>query len=166
MVLVVVLIRQAGREDREFLAHMVAVAFDWREGAQVRSASAVLEAQETARYVADWPRAGERGVIAELSGPHRVGAAWWRYLPVHDPGYGFVDVGVPELTLGVAPDHRGQGVGTALMRNLVALAQAERLRALSLSVEPDNFARNVYERLGFVPVGMNGGSVTMLLELA
>ena len=162
---VVVVIREALREDADFLARMVAVAFDWRAGVPVRSVPAVLDASETARYVAGWPHAGERGVVAEVAGPHRVGAAWWRYLPVDDPGYGFVDVDVPELSLGVASDHRGQGLGTALMRNLVALARAERLRALSLSVEPDNVARRLYERLGFVQVGTNGGSMTMLLDL-
>lgn len=36
--------------------------------------------------------------------------------------------------------------------------------AISLSVEDGNRARVLYERLGFVKVGRNGGSDTLLLE--
>ena len=52
-----------------------------------------------------------------------------------------------------------------MLRSLIALADQARLPGLSLSVEPENFAICLYERLGFMAVGTNGGSVTMLLTL-
>ena len=159
------IIREAVGEDVDFLVSMVAVAFDWRTDVPVRTAAAVLASQETARYVTDWPQASERGLVAERPGLGLLGAAWWRFLPVSDPGYGFVKAQVPEVTIGVTPEHRGSGVGVALLRALIELARDLRLEGLSLSVEPDNFATCVYERLGFVPVGTNGGSLTMLLTL-
>lgn len=161
----VFIVREAVCADVDFLVDMVAVACDWRSGVRVRSASAVLASPQTARYVAGWPETGEGGVVAELVGLGPVGACWWRYLPVHDPGYGFVRVDIPEVTVGVTARHRGAGAGDALLRGLIALADEARLPGLSLSVEPENFAIRWYERLGFIPVGTNDGSVTMLLTL-
>ena len=157
--------REAVPGDVDFLVDMVAVAFDWRTGVHVRSAPDVLASPETARYVSGWPQPGEGGVVAEVVGLGLVGACWWRYLPVDDPGYGFVRVEIPEVTVGVIAKHRGAGVGDALLRSLIALADQARLPGLSLSVEPENFAICLYERLGFMAVGTNGGSVTMLLTL-
>ena len=94
-----------------------------------------------------------------------IGAALLRFLPVHDPGYGFVDDATPELSIGVVPASRGQGVGSSLLAALVASAREHGFAALSLSVEPDNRARHLYERIGFQEIGTEGGSLTMLLHL-
>ena len=58
--------------------------------------------------------------------------------------------------MGVTADNRGRGVGTILLERLIAEAQSLSLPALSLSVEPDNFATALYQRLGFVTVGTVG----------
>ena len=117
----------------------------------------------SAHYVAGWPRPGDRGVVAEAGQP--VGAAWLRTFSPEDPGYGFVEAAVPELSVGVVPGWRGRGVGTRLLEALLAQARAQGLAAVSLSVEPDNPALRLYERFGFVAVGDVGGSLTMLLRL-
>ena len=72
---------------------------------------------------------------------------------------------VPELTIGVLAGHRGSGSGTSLMEELIVQGSSRGLRAISLSVEDGNRARLLYERLGFLKVGRNGGSDTLLLEL-
>ena len=94
-----------------------------------------------------------------------MGAAWLRFLPERDPGYGFVDAATPELSMGVVRSSRGRGVGTGLLAALIASVREHALGALSLSVEPDNHARRLYERSGFRQVGMVDGSLTMLLRL-
>ena len=158
-----VTVRFAAPADEIFLQQMLAVAADWRPDARVRTTADVLSRPALARYVAGWPRAGDAGVIAEAGTP--VGAAWWRRFPPADPGYGFVDEDTPEISIGVRPEHRGQGVGTALLTALVRRARAEDVPALSLSVEPDNPAVALYRRLGFGDVRTSGGSLTMLLRL-
>ena len=52
------------------------------------------------------------------------------------------------------------------VRALIAEARRTGLPGLSLSVELDNPAIGLYERLGFSIVGLDGGAVTMLLSLA
>jgi len=120
-----------------------------------------LARPELAHYVTGWPRPGDMGIVAEDGPP--VGAAWLRLLPEQDPGYGFVDEETPELSIGVVPTQRGRGIGLLLLEALIEAARAQRYQALSLSVEPDNPARRLYERHGFQVTGTVDGSLTMLL---
>jgi GNAT superfamily N-acetyltransferase len=94
-----------------------------------------------------------------------VGAAWYRFLPAHDPGYGFVPE-LPELTVGVVPPWRGRGVGRLLVAGLLEEARASGLPGVSLSVEPDNVAAlALYRSLGFEEVGGTGGALTLVVPL-
>jgi ribosomal protein S18 acetylase RimI-like enzyme len=160
------LLRRARASDLPFLAEMGVHAAYWRPGAARPSADAVLSDPHLSRYLAGWGRLGDAGIVALDDDERPVGAAWYRLFSRAEPGYGFVADSIPELSIAVEPASRGAGVGTALLRALVDLAREERYEALSLSVEPDNPARSLYERLGFVKVGTEGGSWTMRLDLA
>jgi len=140
----------------------VAAAF-WRPEGPVGSVREVMDQPALAHYVSGWPQPSDRGVIAEDEQP--VGAAWLRLFPASDPGYGFVDAETPEVSIGVLLARRGQGIGSRLLRAVVAQARGEGVASLSLSVESDNYARRLYERVGFTTVGAVGGSLTMSLRL-
>lgn len=157
-------LRDAEVRDYPFLAEMLAVAADWRPDAHLRAAEDILRVPEFAHYVLDWPRPGDCGVIAEVVEP--VGAAWFRFLPSGDRGYGYVADDIPEITIGVRDAHRGGGIGNALLRRLVQRARAADLSAVSLSVEQDNPAMHLYERVGFIEVDEAEGAATMLLRLS
>ena len=122
--------------------------------------------EETLRYVVDWGRPGDLGVIAIDEQDSPIGAAWYRLFPEERPGYGFVDSSIPELSIGVRADKRAQGIGTQLLQALIGSAATSGHRMLSLSVSSDNPALRLYERLGFKIVGETGGSWTMLLSIA
>lgn len=64
------------------------------------------------------------------------------------------------VDISLAPEVRGGGIGTALLTDLIAHAAAGG-RAVSLSVEPANSARRLYERLGFVAEGEAGARIPM-----
>ena len=107
---------------------------------------------ELARYVAGWMRRdGDLGLAAESDG-RPVGAAWLRRWLGGDRGYGFIDAATPELTIAVAPEQRGRGIGTSLLQSLIATARDD-AAAISLSVARDNPARRLYQRLGFEILG-------------
>jgi ribosomal protein S18 acetylase RimI-like enzyme len=67
------------------------------------------------------------------------------------------------MDIALAPAYRGRGIGSGLLRSLIAEAQAS-ARKLSIHVESNNPARRLYERLGFRVAGEHG--VYVLLERA
>ncbi|WP_026533635.1 GNAT family N-acetyltransferase [Arthrobacter sp. H14] len=157
-------IRESTAGDTKILSLAALEAMNWN-GEDRFTYEQLMSKPELSHYLTGWPRAGDFGVIAETKKDVAVGAAWCRTFAADDAGYGFVDVDVPELTVGVFPGHRGVGVGSALIKSLIAHGAARGCRAISLSVEDGNRARALYDRLGFVNVGRNGGSDTLLLEL-
>jgi ribosomal protein S18 acetylase RimI-like enzyme len=98
-------------------------------------------------------------VVADDAGS-AVGAAYCRLMR----GYGYVDDHTPEVTIGVESSHRGRGIGGQLLDALADLARRHGFQRLSLSVEPDNPARALYERVGYRQVGVDeDGGIVMLL---
>ena len=84
-------IRQAGPQDVRFLRDMLKHAYHWRLNEDPDL--------PVARYVNNWGRPGDAGLIAWENGP--IGAAWYRVFPGSAPGFGFVDEQTPELTIAV-----------------------------------------------------------------
>jgi ribosomal protein S18 acetylase RimI-like enzyme len=159
----VVTLRDARAEDASFLADMLVVAADWRGNRTPRGADDILRIPEFAHYIVGWPRPGDCGVVAEDRKP--VGAAWFRFLPLRDRGFGYIADAIPEITIGVRQEHRGRGIGERLLRRLLDRARDTNISAVSLSVEDDNPATHLYERLGFVQVHHAEGAATMVIHL-
>jgi GNAT superfamily N-acetyltransferase len=141
-------LREATRDDAEFLAGMLVEAVNWSPEWKRKSRRRVLQAPNTAHYIAGWPRKGDLGVVAEADG-ERVGAAWLRFFTADDPGYGFLAADVPELTIGVVAAWRGRGVGRALLRAVESAAADAGIERISLSVERKNFAQRLYLAEGY-----------------
>lgn len=127
--------------DSDLLWQMLTIAAHESDAAAVQAQPAL------ARYVNGWGRAGDLG-LAALAGPVPVGAAWLRLWPPGDHGFGYVAPAVPELAIALQPSYCGQGIGTDLLTQLLALAQPH-YPAICLSVRADNPAVRLYQRLGF-----------------
>ncbi|MBW3569772.1 MAG: GNAT family N-acetyltransferase [Gemmatimonadetes bacterium] len=69
------------------------------------------------------------------------------------------DIRVVDIAL--MPEHRGRGLGTRLLRGILAEGEASG-RKVSIHVEIFNPARSLYERLGFVQAEEKG--VYLLME--
>ncbi|MGC0144503.1 MULTISPECIES: N-acetyltransferase family protein [unclassified Pseudactinotalea] len=163
-------VRDAGPEDAEFLIDMLLEAVNWT-GEERMKRRQLLRDKTLSHYVAGWQRAGDLGVIAvDTGGPAGlqipIGAAWLRRFDSHHPGYGYVADDVPELSIGVAQQHRRRGIGSGLLRTLFARAEAAGIRRVSVSVEDGNPSESLFAAAGFTVVGRNGNADTMVLDLS
>jgi GNAT superfamily N-acetyltransferase len=148
------MLRPVGIHDVRFLRDMLRHAYHWRLAENTE--------RPVYRYVQNWGRKGDAGVLA-LEGPHAYGAAWYRLFSEGEPGFGFVDEQTPELTIAVVPSRRGKGAGKELLEALLARAREDGYTAVSLSAAHGQTA--YYERFGFERVGETEHAVTMLARL-
>jgi len=148
------MLRPVGIHDVRFLRDMLRHAYHWRLAENTE--------RPVYRYVQNWGRKGDAGVLA-LEGPHAYGAAWYRLFSEGEPGFGFVDEQTPELTIAVVPSHRGHGGGGELLEALLAQAREAGFPAVSLSAAKEQVP--YYERFGFETVGESEHAVTMLARL-
>ena len=57
------------------------------------------------------------------------------------------------IDIAILPEHRGQGIGTAILHDLFVDAAD---RPITIHVEKNNPAMRLYARLGFRPIGEHG----------
>jgi GNAT superfamily N-acetyltransferase len=148
------MLRAADQQDTRFLRDMLRHAYHWR--------MAQDPDLPVFRYVQNWGRRGDAGVVA-FEGPNIYGAAWYRLFPADAPGFAFVDAETPELTIAVVPSHRGHGTGGELLEALLARAREEGFSRVSLSAELGQ--TGFYEKHGFRELRREDGTVTMVARL-
>jgi GNAT superfamily N-acetyltransferase len=141
---------------------------DWRVWRALRLRALGTDPGAFGSRLADWQGEGDReerwrgrlahpgslNLVAELGG---VGVGMASGIPGED---------VPELiSMWVAPEARGRGVGDALVAAIVAWAVDRGAVALGLAVVADNEpAVRLYVRHGFVPTGEVSGREVRLVR--
>ncbi len=158
-------IRDLRLDETAFLRDMLFAALAWNPERRLPPKRLLLRLPQLTMFHKGWGRLGDVGLVAEDDGT-RLGLAWYRFFTNERHGEGFVDEETPEVAVAVVDGHRGQGVGTALMEAIHARARAQGIRQISLSVDRDNPARQLYERLGYVEVVPDDEKGRMLVELA
>ncbi len=156
-------LRLATPNDLPFLRKMLFEAAYWRPETPRPDLEEGLSDPELVKILSDWGREGDLAVIANKGGTD-LGAAWSRFWTQEHHSYGFVDESIPELGIGVVAKHRGKGIGRALIRELIKIASERGIKQISLSVEKDNFSRELYLSEGFKPLGQVENADTMLFS--
>ncbi|RCJ16058.1 GCN5 family acetyltransferase [Nostoc sp. ATCC 43529] len=104
---------------------------------------------DLAKYVKNWGNKDDNGFVAILESTNQpVGAAWLRLLTGENKGYGYISDRIPELAIAILPEYRNQGIGTQLLKHLLAAAKTS-YPSVSLSIRATNPAFALYQRLGF-----------------
>lgn len=106
----------------------------------------IINDPEISIYIKDFgTKPGDFGVAAEQNG-QIIGMTWTRIIPA----YGHLDDSTPELAISILPEFRGYGIGTKLMNRIFELLKDNGYKQTSLSVQKDNPAVRLYQRLGYV----------------
>lgn len=144
--------------------------------ATTEDAGFIVEMARHACVIEDWPLpdadsedtqsllpgSGDMAVVAVDATGVRVGAVWTFH---HDPPL-LVDtdgVFLPEVTIAVAPDMRGNGVAGALLDELI-VRHTGTYEALSLNVHERNPAAHLYQRKGFRVMGQGRGTLGIAMR--
>ncbi|MDR3294968.1 MAG: GNAT family N-acetyltransferase [Clostridiales Family XIII bacterium] len=121
----------------------------------------VIEKPEIAVYIDGFgSQKGDTGVLS-VQENKIVGAAWTRIIPA----FGRIDDETPELAISVLPEYRGQGTGTELLKALFEKLSEQGYRQTSLSVQKENPALRLYQRMGYKTVRENDEDYIMVRSL-
>lgn len=166
---------------------MITVPAEWvREGYELRPAGADDRAfqrvlfghcRPDAIFLAQWPQAQRDAFLdsqfaaqdlhyrsyfadADVLIVTRHGTSAGRLIVDKGPrGWRLIDIGL-------MPDHRGHGLGAALLRAVQAACAAVGAETLGLHVDAANRARGLYARLGFAETGDSGAYIEMSWQAA
>lgn len=97
------------------------------------------------------------GLVAEVD-DKIVGAVWVRIMN----DYGHIDDETPSLAISLYKEYRGFGIGTAMMKEILALLKAHGYSQVSLSVQKTNYAAKMYLKIGFEIVRENDEEYIMV----
>lgn len=158
------IIRSITEQDITFLWEMLFESIYTPEGQEPASRD-IINNPSISKYVKDWGRDGDMGYIVVNDLGQSLGSITIRYFNKDNKGYGYVNDETPELGMAIRTEHRGRGIGTELLKILLEQAKMEAINTLSLSVDPNNPAIKLYKRFGFKEVGMEGTSITMIVNL-
>ncbi len=90
-----------------------------------------------------------------------VGAVWVRCIK----GFGLIDETVPEFAISTYPEYRGKGIGTQLMKEMLAHLKEKGYDKASLAVQNDNYAVKMYQNLGFDIIDQNDEEYIMVCKI-
>lgn len=124
----------------------------------------IIHQPELYVYISNFGESGDVCFVAE-SERKAVGAVWTRILSGKVPGYGNIDDSTPEFAISVKKEYRGQGIGKRLMKEMILFLKEQGIKRASLSVDKENYAFHMYEKLGFHVLEERDGDYLMVLDL-
>ena len=139
-----ILIRKLRADETALLKDFLYEAIFIPEGVEP-PAREIVELPELRLYYEDFGRgAADNCLVAEADG-QVVGAVWTRIMD----DYGHIDDETPSFAISLLPKYRNMGIGTRLMKDMLALLAARGFRRASLAVQKANYAVRMYKNVGF-----------------
>ena len=121
----------------------------------------IINSPELQVYVSDFgAQKHDKALIAEVDG-RVVGAVWVRIMD----DYGHIDDMTPSFAISLYREYRGLGIGTEMMRRMLAILQECGYAQASLAVQKANYAVKMYRKVGFEVVGENEEEYIMVNRL-
>lgn len=121
----------------------------------------IINAPELQVYVKDFgTQEGDICFVAEME-EKIVGAVWVRIMD----DYGHVEEGVPSFAISLYKEYRGLGIGTMIMKQMLAELKVRGYQKTSLAVQKENYAVKMYKNVGFEIVDENAEEYIMVCVL-
>ena len=154
------MIRPLRKEEYSLLPDFLYLAIFIPEGIEPPEKSIVLQ-PELALYYEDFGKEPADCSMCWEEDGQIVGCAWARIMQ----DYGHIDEETPSLAVSVTEPYRNKGIGTAMLTALLESLRDHGFRQASLSVQKENPAFHLYQRLGFTVVREIGEEYLMACSL-
>lgn len=126
---------------------------------------AVIQQPELSVFINNWGQSDDLCLVAESDGKI-VGAVWTRILDGEVKGFGNIDDKTPEFAISLYKEYRNQGIGTALMKQMLQHLKARGYKKTSLAVQQENYAVSMYKNVGFEIVAKLEEEYLMVCDLS
>lgn len=137
-------IREIQKQEYPLLDHFLYEAIFIPEGVNPPPKT-IITSPELQVYVEHFGESkDDLGFVAEVDGKI-VGAVWVRIMN----DYGHIDDKTPSLAISLDNEYRGFGIGTDMMKEMLALLKSRGYSRVSLSVQKANYAVKLYRKVGF-----------------
>ena len=153
------IIREIKEEEYPILSDFLSEAIFIPESME-KPPKAIIEQSVLQVYIADFGKEDDWCLVAEVKGKI-VGAVWGRIMN----DYGHIDDETPSLAISLYGEYRHLGIGTALMKAILHLLKEKGYKQTSLSVQKENYAVNMYQKIGFKVVSETEEEYIMVCEL-
>ena len=154
------IIRKLKKEEVKVLDTFLYEAIFIPEGAAAPSRDIITQ-PELQVYIDDFGnRAGDIAFVVEVN-KLVVGAVWGRIMN----DYGHIDDETPSLAISLLEKYRNYGIGTELMRRMLDELKSCGYKQVSLSVQKQNYAVKMYEKVGFQILNENEEEYVMVCQL-
>lgn len=121
----------------------------------------IIDQPELQVYVKDFgEHQGDMCLVAEVDN-EIVGAVWVRIMN----DYGHIDDETPSFAISLLKEYRNDGIGTELMRQMLAKLKTQGYKQASLAVQKKNYAVRMYQKTGFEIVDENDEEYIMVCRL-
>ena len=121
----------------------------------------IVDAPELQVYISGFgSEPHDIALIAEVD--HKaVGAVWVRIMV----DYGHIDDETPSFAISLYKEYRGLGIGTEMIKTMLAVLKDRGYRQASLAVQKANYAVKMYRKVGFEIVKENDEEYIMANRL-
>lgn len=153
-------IREIQKQEYPLLDHFLYEAIFIPEGVNPPPKT-IITSPELQVYVEHFGESkDDLGFVAEVDGKI-VGAVWVRIMN----DYGHIDDKTPSFAISLDKEYRGFGIGTDMMKEMLALLKSRGYSRVSLSVQKANYAVKLYRKVGFEIVRENEEEYLMVYYL-
>lgn len=153
-------IREIKKDEIHLLNNFLYEAIFIPDGVQAPPKS-IIEKKDLQIYVSEFGKQpGDYAFVTEINN-EIIGAVWVRIID----DYGHLDNDTPSFAISLYKEYRGLGIGTAMMKTMLASLREKGYKKASLSVQKENYAYKMYLTLGFQIVEETNEEYIMIYNL-